>query len=360
MNHLLRAEAQLTTPMHANHVNTVNVNILKSMAVATRIAILGDTSWTKPERKFRRWAEKLSEALEEDRVEQLPDGCRWLSYWLRKTRDQDLYLYTTLEGEAKQLFEGSALRLWKEATLKLEEASRHREGSKARLRELAGFAYHYSNYVHPLLRESGRDSLAAETLRSFNSSYLGEIVMGGEALEGDWPVFMIRFLECYEEMGLPLEGAFKEYFVEILRSRRAPPELAPYHRMLDEAERSTQSRMVGGLLVCSALRMWVRDLCTFYGAESRRSFIGPRGGFGSWSFSKMLGYLKSVGRVSVEDVILFAAINKDLFDIVGREGYREPSQKELEDDILEARRFIGFREGENPLSYAEIDEEDEQ
>jgi hypothetical protein len=33
----------------------------------------------------------------------------------------------------------------------------------------------------------------------------------------------------------------------------------------------------------------------------------------------MLGYLKSVGKVSVKDMIFFAAINKDLFDIVGRE-----------------------------------------
>jgi hypothetical protein len=314
---------------------------------------------TETEIRFRRWAEKINVALEEDKVNELTDGCRWLSYWLRKARDQDLRLYAKLEGEAKPLFENSALRLLKHANSKLDKASKRREGSKARLRELTGFAYHYGHYIHPLLRESGRDSLAVETLQSFNSSYMGEIVGWGEALEGSWPAFMIRLLECYEEMGIPLGIGYKEYFSSVLRGGVEPPELSPYHRVLDEAERCKHQPMACGLLVCSAVRMWVRDLCVNYDAESSRSFLGPRGGFRSWSFSEMMGYLKSVGRASVDEVFLFCAMNRDLFELVGKEGYQEPFVDELEDDISEARYFIRFREGEFSFSGGDNDKVNE-
>jgi hypothetical protein len=301
---------------------------------------------TEPDVRFKKWAEKLTKALKADAVGQLPDGCRWLSYWLRKVRDQDLYLFQKLEKEAQPLFEDSALRLHKEATSKLDKASRHRVGSKAKLKEIVSFAYDYSHYIHPLLRESGRHSLAKETLMKFNSQYLSEMIQEGEKLEGDWPVFMIRLLECSEEMGIQNLESTKDYFIEVLRGRKTQPELFPYLRVLDELKRSNHSRMVSGLILSTALRMWVRDLCIYYGAESRSSFIGPREGFESWSFAEMLGYLKSVGRASLDEVIIFTAMNRDLFEMVGKEGYREPDNYELEEDIQEAQLFISFRDGE--------------
>ena len=73
----------------------------------------------------------------------------------------------------------------------------------------------------------------------------------------------------------------------------------------------------------------------------------------------MMGYLKSVGRASVDEVFLFCAMNRDLFDLVGKKEYQEPFEHELEDDISEARRFISFREGEFALSEDANDDVDE-
>jgi len=73
----------------------------------------------------------------------------------------------------------------------------------------------------------------------------------------------------------------------------------------------------------------------------------------------MMGYLKSVGRASVDEVFLFCAMNRDLFELVGKEGYQEPFVDELEDDISEARYFIRFREGEFSFSGGDNDKVNE-
>jgi len=321
---------------------------LNKLAKITRGSILGGTSLKEIESGFRKWVKKLSADLEKDKVDDLTDSCRWLSYWLHKALDKDLAFYPKFEVEARSLFEDSALHLLKQAILKLGKASKHREGSKVRLREITRFAYHYSHYIHPLLRESGRNSLAIETLNNFNTSYMSEIVMYGEKLEGNWPVFLIRLSECYDQVGIPLDYGYKEYFIDVLCSRKKPPELNIYYRVLDEAERSNQP-ITKGILVCTALRMWVSDLCLNYGAELTSSFLSPSSGFDSWDFSEMLGYLKSIGRASIDDVIRFASIDRALFQMIGREGYIEPSQDELDDALKEAWRFISFNDGEFSL-----------
>ena len=73
----------------------------------------------------------------------------------------------------------------------------------------------------------------------------------------------------------------------------------------------------------------------------------------------MLGYLKSIGRVNVDDMVLFVAMNRDLYELVGKEGYQEPFEHELEDDISEARRFINFIDGEISDSDDENEDTDE-
>jgi hypothetical protein len=69
--------------------------------------------------------------------------------------------------------------------------------------------------------------------------------------------------------------------------------------------------------------------------------------------------LKSVGRASVDEVFLFCAMNRDLYELVGKEEYQEPFVDELEDDISEARRFISFREGEFSFSGSDNDKVNE-
>ncbi len=79
----------------------------------------------------------------------------------------------------------------------------------------------------------------------------------------------------------------------------------------------------------------------------------------AYAHTRALGYLKSVGRASLEDVVIFTAMNRDLFELVGKEGYREPDIYELEEDLREARLFISFRDGEITSSDAGSDDEEE-
>ena len=63
--------------------------------------------------------------------------------------------------------------------------------------------------------------------------------------------------------------------------------------------------------------------------------------------------------MSVNDVVLFVAMNRDLYELVRRERYQKLFQDELENDIEAARRFISFEDDETSHSDSDDDKADE-
>ena len=306
------------------------------------------------EEKFKEWVEKIERTLNDEYAHSLPENCKWLLYWHDKIRRQDINLFRKIDHITNDLLEQSALKMRSYNLAQLEQATNHREGTKVRFTKLMSCVYQYEHYIHPLLVETKNLQVARSTIQGFNEKHLNEIVCSSEYSESHHAIVMIRYLECAAEVNVEVEDSVIDLFTDLIRRDAEPARVSFYHSLLNCAERNLEEdrTMVATVLACEALRGFLHDLCLLYGAAEKKSYYHPSEPFESWEFPEWLGYLKSMGKSNLEDMIEFTVTHRAWYEKLGKPDYVQPMEEDVEEEITNIRFFIDLKENEpDPRSH---------
>ena len=94
------------------------------------------------------------------------------------------------------------------------------------------------------------------------------------------------------------------------------------------------------MLLGEALRSFVSFMCEFQGADTKGSYYDPASSFEDRPFVEWLAFLKGEGVMTPDEVFTYTMINAKWFEWIGKKNYEPPSREELQNSIVELRRFI--------------------
>lgn len=184
---------------------------------------------SKEARKFNEWAEKIRSTLkslpDEAGYAALPDECKLLRDWGMKLQRKDFAEYAKARKTEIDLLSKSACQLHHHFEAYLDQAKKHKLGTKARMKDVLRYVYCYIKNVHPNLLRAEKEERASEYLKSFWGSYLKEIYLFIESgLLDDFKIECIRMLtEQSRDVSVGLEFVDKlisKLELEIMKPKR--------------------------------------------------------------------------------------------------------------------------------------------
>jgi len=220
--------------------------------------------------KLHNWTERIEKSIEEKNVNGLPEECKWYLYWRDKLLKENTVYYAETEEASKKLISTAGLLLNDDNKKKMDEARKHRVGTKARQKDLFDFIYTYEHYIHPLLIETENIGVAQNTINEFNSEFIGDLESPAGRVEYFRSLTMVRYIECAREVMVSVDSDFFEQYMTQMQPEE--PEREFYHeRMLKIAEYNLGlDRVVpAAILTCEALIEFTHSLCRYYGVKKR-------------------------------------------------------------------------------------------
>jgi hypothetical protein len=291
--------------------------------------------------KHAEWHKRLQASVETRNVDMIPDECKWLLYWHQKMIQQDPETFQKVEQPISQLIKDAAILLNEENGKNLEKAFKHRLGTKVRVKHHYSYIYHYTNYIHPLLLETGSITEAHDTINDYMHHHFNEVYEFRNDADNFQTSTVIRFLKAAKSVILNIPDHLLGIFIQINDSKIKPeePHLAMRFVNMARAYHENNQNSIAGVHLCQALGCCVFLITHNYESENDRNYYRPRTTT-PIDFNYWLGLLKSRKKISLDNLIEYSIMYEKWHTQVGTPTYTPPQREELAQKIEEISDFI--------------------
>jgi hypothetical protein len=291
--------------------------------------------------KHIEWRKRLTESIQTNQTSNIPNECKWLLYWNRKLLHQNPESYQEVEQDVIPLVKDAAYMLNADNKKRLRNAIKHRRGTKVRIQHHYRYLYHYTNYIHPLLLETGYINKAYTTIENYMRKNFNEVYDYRNEANQFQTSTVIRFLKAAKSVMIKIPDHLIGIFHQINDRLAQPGEPHPAYIFLYTGQKHQVNgqNAIAGVLLCQALGCCVYLVATKYDSENDRNFYRPEK-VSPIDFTHWLGILKTRNIISLDQLIDYSFMYDKWLTKLGTPSYIQPNYVDLSEKMDEVEAFI--------------------